>query len=144
MRASRTLLVLSAVSVVAGAPIPQQGPFETQSAQFTVGGLVAGGSQDAYIYWPLDAAEAGTAAPARNVVAFGHGKKAGGEKMDRSYHALLSTLASYGLVVLAPLSWPPSFALRRRRLRLRWKALNEIYNICILLYFCTAPSSKFS
>ena len=111
MRASRTLLVLSAVSVVAGAPIPQQGPFETQSAQFTVGGLVAGGSQDAYIYWPLDAAEAGSAAPARNVVAFGHGKKAGGEKMDRSYHALLSTLASYGLVVIAPLSCPEDLCL---------------------------------
>jgi hypothetical protein len=97
--------VLGAMSAV-GSPIPQLGPFKTQSAQFTVGGLIAGGSQDACIYWPLDTVEAGAGAPARNVVAFGHGKKAGGAEMDKAYHPLLSTLASYGLVVIAPLSCP--------------------------------------
>ena len=84
------LVVFAAsVSPVAIAQLPQQGPFNTQSARFTVGGLVAGGSQEAYVYWPVDPAEAGAAAPARNVVAFGHGLKAGGEKMDQSYGALL-------------------------------------------------------
>ena len=107
------LLAVGAVSAVASAPIPQLGPFKTQSAQFTVGGLVAGGSQDAYIYWPLEhATEAGAAAPARNVVAFGHGKTAGGAKMDPTYNSLLSTLASYGLIVIAPLSCPEDLCLR--------------------------------
>jgi len=104
------LLLLGAASAFSGAPIPQQGPFKTQSAQFTVGGLVAGGSQDAYIYWPLDAAEAGTAP--LNVVAFGHGKKAGGDRLDKSYSPLLSTIASYGLIVIAPLSCPDDLCLR--------------------------------
>jgi pimeloyl-ACP methyl ester carboxylesterase len=108
MRAS--LLLLGAVS---GAPIPQLGPFKTQSAQFTVGGLIAGGSQDAVIYWPLDAAaNAGVVAPAaRNVVAFGHGLKAGGAELVKGYGPLLSTLASYGLVAIAPLSCPDSLCL---------------------------------
>jgi len=107
-----TLLVLGAASAVSGAPIPQQGPYKTQSAQFTVGGLVAGGSQDAFIYWPLDASGADVGTPARNVVAFGHGKKAGGAKMDPAYSPLLSTLASYGLIAIAPLSCPEDLCLR--------------------------------
>jgi hypothetical protein len=114
MKPCSLLLTVGAVSAFSGgAPIPQQGPFKTQSAQFTVGGLVAGGSQDAYIYWPLDAATAGAAATApRNVVAFGHGKRAGGDRLHKSYSPLLSTIASYGLVVIAPLSCPDDLCLR--------------------------------
>ena len=104
-------VMLVAASAVSGAPIPQQGPFQTKSELFTVGGLVGGGGQQAYIYWPVDAAEAGAAEASRNVVAFGHGLGAGGEKLDHDYGPLLLTLASYGLVVIAPSSCPKNLCL---------------------------------
>ena len=56
--------ILALSTALSGVPLPQLGPFNTHSENFTVGGLTAGGRQDAMIYWPLDAAEAG-AAPAR-------------------------------------------------------------------------------
>ena len=113
MRSCSTLpWILGAVSAFSGAPLPQQGPFKTSSDQFTVGGLVAGGSQDAYIYWPLDAVAGAAANAPRNVVAFGHGKRAGGDMLHKSYGPLLSTIASYGLVVIAPLSCPNDLCLR--------------------------------
>ena len=56
--------------------------------------------------------EAGAAAPVRNVVAFGHGKTAGGAKLEPAYNSLLSTLASYGLIAIAPLSCPEDLCLR--------------------------------
>ena len=114
MRKCCAILALTALSPVLCSPLPQLGPFKTQSEQFTVGGLIAGGSQDAIIYWPLDATEATAAsAPARNVVAFAHGLRAGGEKMDPAYHPLLVTLASYGLIVIAPLSCPHDFCAKQ-------------------------------
>lgn len=114
MRNSHPILALAALAAVSGSPLPQAGPFRTRNEQFTVDGLIAGGSQDAVIYWPLDATEAAAAAaPVRNVVAFAHGLRAGGEHMDPAYHPLLATLASYGLIVIAPLSCPHDFCAKQ-------------------------------
>ena len=101
-----TFCLLAALATAG--PVSQQGPFQTASAQFTVGGLVGGGSQDAFIYYPR-ASSGSSRQPPYNVVSFGHGATSGGAKMDPSYHPLLTTLASYGFVVIAPLSCPDGF-----------------------------------
>jgi hypothetical protein len=89
----------------------ENGPFAVASGKFRVGGLVAAGGsvQDAAIFYPR--AEPGGRAPAYNVVSFGHGYSSGGLQFLPAYTPLLSTLASYGLVVLAPLSCPTQFCL---------------------------------
>ena len=113
MSCRRILLSLSLCALAAttfAAPVPQQGPFATASGNFTVGGLVGGGSQQAMIYYPVQHdAQNLSLAPSFNVVSFGHGATSGGEKLDPAYHPLLTTLASYGLVVIAPMSCPDGF-----------------------------------
>lgn len=104
-RAAAAAALLCAPPPCHGAPVPALGPYKVKSDKFTVGTLVAGGQQAAIYYPEADAASG----EVFNVLSFGHGFGSGEPLFDPQYSPLLSTLASYGFVVLAPLSCPTSF-----------------------------------
>jgi len=79
--------------------------FVVSSGTFTVGGLVAGGSQEAVIYYP-DSAPAHSKFP---LLSFGHGYEAGGTALQPYYHKLLQDISSAGFVVVAAASCPSDF-----------------------------------
>jgi hypothetical protein len=97
--------------------------YEVMYDSFTVGGLVAGDSQDAWIFSPV-ATDNATRFP---VLSFGHGYSAGGDEawctahgvkpptppqypgpycLPTYYHLLLADVAAAGFIVLAPASCP--------------------------------------
>ncbi len=87
-----------------GLAAPPQGPWAVRADTFTVRGLVARGSQKASIWQPF-----GTPPPSGSpVVSFAHGAPGGGPTLFPStYGPLLSALASWGYVVVAPDSCVP-------------------------------------
>lgn len=83
---------------------PPHGPFSVQSDSFFVGGLVAKGSQNAGIWYPIGKAPVG----GFPVVTFAHGAPVGGQfLLQATYGPLLMALASWGYVVVAPESCVP-------------------------------------
>jgi hypothetical protein len=97
------------------AAAPPHGPFDVQGDYFHVGGLVARGSQSAGIWFPLGAAPVG----GFPVVTFAHGAPVGGNLMlTATYGPLLSALASWGFVVVAPESCVPPTG---------WSCLKTLY-----------------
>lgn len=86
--------------------LPATGPFPVASGTFTVGGLITGG-QEATIFYPDVSGSENT--PNFNFLSFGHGVGSGGALFSSQYTSLLTTLASFGFVVVAPRSCPNEF-----------------------------------
>ena len=119
-------------AAAAAAAAADSAPLPVTYDSFTVGGLVAGDSQDAWIFHPT-AAAAGQVEDRRfPVLSFGHGFTAGGDQawcqahgvappkppaypgpycLPTYYQLLLTDVAAAGFIVLAPATWCVPFAL---------------------------------
>merc|ERR1711865_868878 len=78
--------------------------FAVKWDNFTIGGLIAGGSQQAIIYYPKESTQMKFP-----LLSFGHGYGAGGAGLQPYYHKLLQDVSSAGFVIVAAASCPTSF-----------------------------------
>ncbi len=102
-------------ATAAQAKAPPHGPFDVERDSFYVGGLVAKGSQNAGIWYPVGTPPQG----GFPVVTFAHGAPVGGQVLlSSTYGPLLTALASWGFVVIAPESCVPPTG---------WSCLKTLY-----------------
>eukprot|EP00483_Globobulimina_turgida_P001931 UN01933 len=97
-----SMLLLSLLFVVSKSAVPAQyGPYGKTGCthkEITIGGFVAGGSQNAVLAYPTKAINDGTTLP---FVAFAHGMTAGGNKVWSSYGTVIEEVCSYGYIIVA-------------------------------------------
>ena len=99
------LLLLLSLFVICKSELPPTwgawGEYPCTVKQVTVGGYVAGGSQDAYLLYPTEGVANKTMFP---FVAFAHGMTAGGSEVYSAYVNVLQFVCSHGYIIGAPKS----------------------------------------
>lgn len=98
-------LTLSILFIAVQSGIPPTwgtwGEYPCAEKEITVGGFVAGGSQDAYLLYPTTGISNGTTFP---FLAFAHGMTAGGDEVITAYINVLQFVCSHGYIIAAPKS----------------------------------------
>ena len=98
----RTILTLAFLLAIACADMPDEaGPHAAELATLKVRTLRTGYSDEVLMYFPKEYQSLGEKFP---VIAFGHGYGAGGLLTPTTYFKNMISLASWGHIVLAPLS----------------------------------------
>eukprot|EP01084_Bolivina_argentea_P204765 349742_1 len=104
------IVLLSLIELSLSIVPPLYGPYGKDNCaveQIEIGGFVAGGSQSAYLLYPIEALKSNISLP---FIAFGHGMTAGGNSSEEgtysSYVKLLNSVCSYGYIIAAPESCP--------------------------------------
>jgi hypothetical protein len=96
------------------------GPYQVYKSTIYLGGLSCGPGQNALVYYPNDKTRTSSSSQQKfPLISFAHGFRAGGNELHEVYSTLLVGLASWGFIVVAPLSGINKYCLDQYQDQLR-------------------------